>query len=207
MESIAMGIKGMTDGGIFPVTKPCQDCTILSIESSLEYADGKIANTDTGSWLHHVVLMNAGPDVTDIMCGGKGAEALMMDGNERTPNTYYKPGGHMKSGYPMTNRDTMVAIWELMNMDPVEKWVWLTLSYEYIDGHPQEYHPIHQLFLSIGPSCSGFINPYGKSNLSFTGQPKSKVFQEFSIPWKSPVDGYLLGMGTVSLHIGQSKVC
>jgi hypothetical protein len=198
-----MGVNGMTDAFGMAVKKPCDgDCLLMGIESGLEYADGRTANTDTGSWLHHVVLINAGPKVQDIMCGAGKGEALFMDGNERTPNIFFRQGIDIKSGYPLHKEDTFVYSIELMNMDPKEKYVWLTMSFEYLDGanHP-EFRPIHQLFLSIGPSCSGFVNPAGASNLTMTGQPKSKVFSERSIPWVSRVDGDILGTGG-HLHDG-----
>lgn len=37
------------------VKKPCEgDCIILGMNAGLEYPDGKVANIDTGLWLHHV---------------------------------------------------------------------------------------------------------------------------------------------------------
>jgi hypothetical protein len=34
------------------IPKPCTECTIVSQQAGLEYADGKNANIDTGMWLH-----------------------------------------------------------------------------------------------------------------------------------------------------------
>jgi hypothetical protein len=201
VESTMMGVNGMSDNVAVKAKKPCSDCVVLSMVSGLEYADGKDANTDTGSWLHHVVLMNSGPKVRDVMCGMGKAEAVFMDGNERTANQMYDPARNLKTGYPLASQDTFTIINELMNMDPVEKTVWLTVDYEYLEGNHPEFMPVHQLFLSIGPSCSGFNNPYGKSNLSMTGQPLKRVFQESSIPWKSGVNGVILGTGG-HLHDG-----
>jgi hypothetical protein len=36
------------------VEKPCEECTITRVVPNLEYANGSIANVDTGLWLHHV---------------------------------------------------------------------------------------------------------------------------------------------------------
>lgn len=208
VESVVMGVAGMSDNFAIPAKKPCDTCTLLSVESSLEYANGSIANTDTGSWLHHVVLVNAGPNVKDVMCGlGGKASAIFMDGNERTPNRYWDGDANQKTGNHLTPDDTFVIVNELMNMDPVEKWVWNTLTYEYIEGEHPDYRQTANLFLSIGPSCQGFVNPAGPSNLTITSQPKpgSKAFSEMSIPWKSPVDGVILGAGG-HLHDGGTDV-
>jgi len=202
-ESLLMQDSGMSDATKVGAQRPCTgDCTLFEIASNLEYADGKIANTDTGSWLHHVLLINTGSGVKDYMCGGKGMEVIMEDGNEREPNRFYTPENKaIKSGYHLNADDKLVITTELMNLDPKEKYVWLTITYEYLEGKHPNMMGAHQLFLSIGPSCSGVVNPYGASNLTMSGQPKNKVFSEKSIPWKSPVDGIILGTGG-HLHDG-----
>jgi hypothetical protein len=206
VESALMKVSGMSDHSEMNGKKPCSDCMLLEIASNLEYANGKIANTDTGSWLHHVLLINTGPTVRDYMCGGKKMEVIMEDGNERMPNRFYEPAAPFKSGYHLSADDKLVVTTELMNLDPKEKYVWLTISYEYLDGPPKaNFKQGHQLFLSIGPSCSGFVNPYGASNLTAGGQPKTRVFSEKSIPWKSPVNGYILGTGG-HLHDGGTSL-
>jgi hypothetical protein len=35
--------------------KPCDDCWITAFQGGLEYANGTIANADSGAWLHHMV--------------------------------------------------------------------------------------------------------------------------------------------------------
>lgn len=79
-----MQVKSMGHAGMLPnypdtkIEKPCEDeCTILWQQSGLEYANGTIANIDSGLWyrngpkgtrsaliifrLHHMVHFNSGP--------------------------------------------------------------------------------------------------------------------------------------------------
>jgi hypothetical protein len=48
----------LADCGDADIEKPCDTCTIVRVAPDLEYADGKIANMDTGMWLHHVSLLS-----------------------------------------------------------------------------------------------------------------------------------------------------
>jgi hypothetical protein len=42
---------------ILNLKKPCESCWVTAMQGGLEYADGKIANADTGAWLHHMVRL------------------------------------------------------------------------------------------------------------------------------------------------------
>jgi hypothetical protein len=66
------------------VTKPCSDCLITWLQAGLVYPNGTYANSNTGMWLHHVVLTNTGkPSAT---CGTEyGGDRFFASGNERTP--------------------------------------------------------------------------------------------------------------------------
>jgi hypothetical protein len=65
-------------------TKPCEDCIITYMQANLVYADGKVANTDTGMWLHHAVALNRGRK--DTVCGRSAVtpQRFFATGNERT---------------------------------------------------------------------------------------------------------------------------
>jgi hypothetical protein len=83
-----------------------------------------------------------------------------------------------------------------MNLDDKEKWVWLTLTYNYIEGAHREYKSGRIIWMSIGPDRCGrkdIINPFGASNLTKTLQPTTQVVSESAFPWISPSNGYILG--------------
>lgn len=47
-ESILLGMEGVTNAFDYPATKPCEQCVLLGINASMEYADGTIAETSNG---------------------------------------------------------------------------------------------------------------------------------------------------------------
>jgi hypothetical protein len=89
----------------------------------------------------------------------------------------------------------MVLNTELMNLDDSEKWVWLTLTFDYLEGSHSNYKNGKLVWLSIGPNRCGRPdpNPFGASNLTKNLQPTSEKFTESSFPWIAPQSGYILG--------------
>lgn len=97
--------NGLDDEGSlwnFPdkdVPKPCESCIILAMEAGLEYPDGRVANINDNSWLHHMVLFNIGPGRVDTTCATspkslphiligstpQRSERIFASGNERIP--------------------------------------------------------------------------------------------------------------------------
>ena len=76
--------------------KPCDECLITYMQASLQYPNGSTANSDTGMWLHHGVLLDTA--VEDTVCP-KGEEGLPVapnrffaSGNERTPVNFCANG-------------------------------------------------------------------------------------------------------------------
>jgi hypothetical protein len=125
---------------------------------------------------------------------------MFMSGNERSNNGYGLPNANIKSGYRLHNKDSFVLTTQLMNLQDKEQWVWLAISYEYLDGHQPDYKDGRMLWMSIGPGtikCAGPQpkNPWGATNLTFSQQPKSEVFTEHSMPWIVPRDGWILATG------------
>jgi hypothetical protein len=157
-------------------------------------------------WLHHVVLTNMGPNVTELTCGNRKFEPLFESGNERTeiPFTSATPG--WKTGYRVRQSDFFVLNSELMNMNEQEKWVWITINYDYIENF-EGYKESQILWLSVGFSrCTGSTeNPFGKTNLTKTLQPTKPVFSEHSIPWTAASDGYVIATSS-HLHDGATSM-
>jgi hypothetical protein len=133
-------------------------------------------------------------------------ENIFMAGNERALYNFALPNSTIKSGYSLHPEDKFVLQTQLQNMDNVEKWVWVTLEFEYIEGPQPDYKQGKTVWITIGyplAACGDpklsitalLTSPFGPSNLTMTSQPKSEQFTEHSLPFTFPVDGYLLKTG------------
>ncbi|KAF2401142.1 hypothetical protein EJ06DRAFT_529296 [Trichodelitschia bisporula] len=203
LESQWLGDQGMMTSIQLGAKKPCTtNCVIMKISGSIEYADGTSADTGTGAWFHHAALINIGTTVRDPVCGQKYVEDLFMSGNERSEAIYSFPRSSVKAGYHLLMQDMFMLNAELLNMDANEKWVWMTLTYDILDGEHPEYKDGKVVWMNIGPAlCGTTANPFGASNVTKTYQPTARKFEEKSIPWVIPVDGQILG-STGHMHDG-----
>jgi hypothetical protein len=196
--------KGMTNTLKFGAQKPCgKECMMLAMGAGLEYADGKkVPNNPSGAWLHHVVLINAGMQVKDATCFGM-VETVFESGNERSDFPFYVPQSGVKSGYHVRNSDVFVINTELMNLEDNEKWAWLTMEYDYLEGFKPDWKEGKVVWMSVGPDrCTGdFKNPFGATNLTRTQQPTRDKFEEYSVPWTAPKNGLIIGANS-HLHDG-----
>jgi hypothetical protein len=142
-----------------------------------------------------------------------------MSGNERTVSGFAIANAIIKSGYKVTPQDSFVLQTSLMNMEDVEKWAWITITYEVLDGLRPDYRPGKQVFMTIGApaaTCGRAIrSPWGPSNLTVALQPKTAEFIEHSIPWIAPQDGYILSTGghmhdggtTTEIFKNEKRIC
>jgi hypothetical protein len=134
-------------------------------------------------------------------CGTQLLEIIFMSGNERTTSGYGIPTASVKSGYSMDSNDRFVLTTELMNIDDREKWAWLAVTYEYLDGPQPDYKEGKMVWLTIGPVlCRGANTnenwtPFGPSNLTLMQQPKRVKFSESSFVWTAPRNGVILSTG------------
>jgi hypothetical protein len=129
-------------------------------------------------------------------------ENIYMNGNERTVAMFGTKESSVKSGYHMNPADTLMLNTELMNLDDVEKWVWPTFTYEYVEGYHPEYKEGKVLWQSIGAnSCGNATNPFGASNTTLAGQPLKTAFSEHSVPWTATRDAEILG-SAAHMHPG-----
>lgn len=108
------------------IEKPCEDCSIVAMSADLAEADGRSANFDTQSMLHHVVLFNQ--SAKDATCGGW-PERFFASGNERTP--FLLPRGF---GYEVAAGDRWRLITHLMNMGEQTKDLYIKVNFAYVDG-------------------------------------------------------------------------
>jgi hypothetical protein len=118
-----------------------------------------------------------------------------MSGNERTEIKFSVQNSTVKSAYYLHPTDTLLINNELMNLDNEEKWVWLTITFEYLEGFSPEYKQSKVIWQSIGTARCGekTTNPFGSPNVTSTLHPKVMTFSEHSIPWTARKEGLLLG--------------
>ncbi|KAE9973059.1 hypothetical protein BLS_003770 [Venturia inaequalis] len=211
-----MGVKslsghaGMLEGYYDKaVEKPCENCNILRQVGGLEFVNGSNANIESGLWLHHMVMMNQGPrrwdpvGVESPVCvpfvvsgtSPSKAERYFVTGNERTPFTYYIDGIE-KAAYHLDPEDKFGFILELMNMNMQDEVVYITQTYDILDGPlPAGWKETKTVFLDV-KSCgtSESSPPDGKS--SFLLESK---------PWIPNIQGKILNAGG-HLHDGGAYV-
>ncbi|KAK1074538.1 hypothetical protein LTR48_009309, partial [Friedmanniomyces endolithicus] len=86
------------------------------MQAQLEYANGTIADAETGMWMHHVVFLNRGRN--DSVCDRRG-QRFFASGNERTAVDFtstFSAAGTQFLGYPISANESFFAVGELMNM-------------------------------------------------------------------------------------------
>jgi len=123
-----------------------------------------------------------------------------MAGNEKSVVIFGLQNSTIRSGYPLTPGDKFILSTQLMNLEDKEKWVWITITYDYVDTDPAKYKDGRNMWMSLSPMTAGacpstMTNPFGESNLTSSLQPKKNVFSEHSLPWIAPSDGFILATG------------
>ena len=106
------------------ISQPCSDCYIVGIQPNFVYPSGKVANYDTGSMMHHIVLFN--DSARDVTCPGF-PQRIMASGNERTDIMF--PRGY---GYYVGAGEDWSMLAELMNMSMRTQQVSPQLTYYYV---------------------------------------------------------------------------
>jgi hypothetical protein len=203
IESFLLDQQGLVNALTWNAKKPLPtDHILLDVVAGLEFDDGTPATPKDGAWLHHAMITNYGPNVVDSDCGTPYHDYMFENGNEKVPVSYANPNSNFKSGYFLRKEDTLLLNTEVMNMDDKEKWVWLTITYDYLDEIKEGYKASKVMWMSVGyPRCGSYnqTNPFGPSNLTSTMQPKKHVLSEYSWPWVAPANGYIVGLNG---HVG-----
>jgi hypothetical protein len=146
-------------------------------------------------------LLDEGPGIVDAVCHSSKMESIFESGNEKTVIPMSLGNiPFLKTGYNIKSVDKFTLINEFQNQNKEEQYVWLTLSFEYYDGPRPNFKDTKIIWLSVGPDICNpkAINPFGPSNMTLMGVPKSRAFEESSIPWKSFYNGRIIGGGKFS---------
>ncbi|KAF2403656.1 hypothetical protein EJ06DRAFT_527256 [Trichodelitschia bisporula] len=191
------------------IDKPCAgECTILGLNAGLEYPDGSNANIDTGMWLHHFVLFNVGPGRQDATClnnatslphmligsSPKGSERLFSSGNERTPA--FMPKWNEKNvGYFLRPADKFAFIVDLMNENMEDKVVYLTITYDILNGHPAGYDEMRPVWFDAAQCLTSEVKAPKQDGQFVITAPR----------WTANFDGEVLGAAG-HLHDGGDRI-
>jgi len=211
LMSALSGEQGTMTSMATAMQKPCSGkCNLIAAQAGLEYANGTVADTSNGAWLHHVVMITGGAGHSDGTCKGAGVGAIgertFSSGNERTPTTFGDIAkGRVKSGFPIAGGDIFSAQLELMNLNTVVKSVYLTVDFEYIPGDlPKGFKRAHAMWLDVTGCGISSVNP-----------PAKQRFTLSSRKWTVGYNGDMLGVGghlhdggvVLNVYKNQEKIC
>jgi hypothetical protein len=90
---------------------------IGSISATLEYADG--SSPGGSAWLHHSVLVAAGPKIQDPICGDSRTETIFSSGNEKSTVKYAVHEQGVVAGYRLRQDvSPLMAYSSSMELEP-----------------------------------------------------------------------------------------
>jgi hypothetical protein len=187
------------------IEKPCSTtCVIIRQWAGLEFPDGRNANIDNGMWLHHMVALLIGPNRWDPTCYGKGmslphfdvnsspqaSERYFSSGNERTRIELDTMGLRSKTdvkwGIQMRTQDRIGFIVDLMNMNPTDQVVYMTMYYDYLPGNlPAGWRDIKVVWFDAAQCGTSEVRPPKQSG-SYTVTSRR---------WTPNFNGLILGVG------------
>jgi hypothetical protein len=119
------------------------------------------------------------------------SERLMASGNERSKKTFnspYNPGE--KLGYFMNAADKFALIVDFMNENREDKVVYLTITYDYVDGRPEGFSNFRSIWLDVAQCGTSEVRP-----------PKQSGQFDVSQDWTANLNADILGAGG-HLHDG-----
>jgi hypothetical protein len=154
-------------------------------------------------WLHHMVVFNIGPGLEDYTCSHRdisvphatvgatprNSERIFASGNERT-QSIFPDWGVKDAGYKVRPTDKFAALVEIMNENMEDKVVYMTVTYDFVPGHPFK-DEIKPVWLDVRQCGSSEANPP-------VGQPVFKM----DYNWTAAYDGEVIG-AVGHLHDGK----
>jgi hypothetical protein len=142
--------EGMINPLVFDVEKPCTNCFITSMQTNLKYTDGRVANIDTGQWLHHTIFASsAWADATCTLNGfGLLGERFFATGNERTRAQF--PVGY---GYQVGVWDAWSVAFEIMNSTSAPTNVVVETTFEWVPASTPGMIPLRPVWMDASNHC------------------------------------------------------
>ncbi|KAK2789530.1 hypothetical protein FQN52_006058 [Onygenales sp. PD_12] len=185
---------------VLNIDQPCSDCYIVAIQAGLEYENGTVANSDTGGWLHHMVLAENGLLMFDPVCPVMPIKRIYASGNERS---VARTNGVDKYGIHVEGRLGMLV--DLMNMSDQDQEYYVTMTYEFISGEAAAgYKPVTVAWLDVTGNCPISYVP-----------AKEGSYELKSRGWRSTISGRLLfayghehsGGTNTTIYLNGEPVC
>ncbi|KAF2428623.1 hypothetical protein EJ08DRAFT_321921 [Tothia fuscella] len=192
------------------------NAALLSGRLDTVFEDGSKADVSKGIYIHHLLVADVGKTSAPFaLCPGghnqKGfvpwisshiieaiGAGLIQAGNDQVgnPTIYASPTGPMKSGFITGWDDTFFLEAEIVNYNPENTTIYLSLEAEYLPEVPADFLDASTLiFSATGCASPGYKPPGNNPKYNFT----SDIFTMNR-------DGYLLNMRKYSktLHLIQS---
>lgn len=149
LSGLSQLLAGLFTGvASFPVNKPCSNCYVTQFSPNLVYADGSVANMNTGVMLHHVVNLNVKkPDVTcppgfgglinqlGLIAGGN--QRFFASGNERT--ILPLASGY---GYRVNSSDQWALVYDLTNDNSFPVTVYFEYTFTWVSSGKTATRPL-----------------------------------------------------------------
>lgn len=135
----------------------------------------------------------------NVGCTPSTCERMFASGNERTPVTIVdwasmKAGGKL-AGYHVKPSDSFAFIIDLMNDSGSDKTVYVTMTYDYVDGWPSNMDDMRPVWFDVDQCGLSEASPKSQSG----------AFEISAWPWSATLDGEVLGYGG-HLHDGGLSV-
>jgi hypothetical protein len=145
-----------------------------------------------------MVLINVGPNRMDPTCVGQRSlphmvvgtspdkgERVFSSGNERSRVLFTPPWApESKMGYFMNKGDEFRFIVDLMNMNPDDKVVYMTLTYDYVEGRPAGFDNMKAIWLDAAQCGTSEVKA-----------PKQSGKFMINSTWTANIEGEVLGAG------------
>lgn len=231
------------------IEAPCKDCTVHNAVASFAFQDGKPADTRTGVYQHHLIIVDFSgklqltPPVKPPQCSNgfkiaplpldliKSGKAGHMRGFLESRSMFQKrqfgfsfflggggsmgsglpfspkPGASIKSGYYIARGGSMQLSSELVNYDPVDKELYLTIDLEWSPGKDPN-------MFDVGNGAITADNCNDKEQ-AVHQPPIDRPITYKGEPWNVLDDGYLLnflphlhdgGIG-IKVYVNDRVVC
>jgi hypothetical protein len=162
-----------------------------------------------------MVLFNVGSGRVDATCGDRdislphatigmtprNSERIFASGNERSP-AIFPDWGVKDAGYKLNKGDKLAALVELMNQTPEDQTVYLTMTYDLIQGHPFK-DEIKMVWFDVRQCGSSEVNPPEgkcKSKSSGVGHYSYSSIATFMLDysWTANLDAQVVG--SIGMH-------
>jgi hypothetical protein len=201
------------------------ESAILTAKTGLVFEDGSPAAFSNGVYVHHILIADMNkPTAPFAMCPGVHSEAkwsewlsgyiveavgagLIQTGNDvvHEPNFYGTRRGNLKSAFLTGLNDLYLMQAEIVNYNPTNKTVFLTMELEYLDDRPKNWVDSSTVVLSAtGCAPPGYQPPDHSAKFNHT----SKKFEIKQNGWIINTRGHLHDGGTaIELWLDNKLIC